>query len=210
MGHAVTTALLALVICIGLVCASDVASQWPSPLAPTIEPIGFIAIPAAAASPDADGDGVPDTRDQCPEALAGASGTDDNGCPTSFDPYVDLSFDDDMHQSWYRRYWTGDCGDLPFLSTLFSEKSSPCVSGEPQWCEVIDETIERAPANDRSRLRYKLWHLGRLVGHEWARDNRTRLIESDDVVGWGERLRDAENVEGVVDTIRAEAEAKLR
>jgi hypothetical protein len=33
--------------------------------------------------------------------------------------------------------------------------------------------------------------LGRLIGEEWAKDNRIRKIDTDDVKTWGERLQEA-------------------
>lgn len=33
--------------------------------------------------------------------------------------------------------------------------------------------------------------LGKLIGEEWAKDNRTRKIDTDDVKKWGEQLQEA-------------------
>ena len=33
--------------------------------------------------------------------------------------------------------------------------------------------------------------LGKLIGDEWAKDNRTRKIDTDDVKRWGEQLQEA-------------------
>jgi hypothetical protein len=41
----------------------------------------------------------------------------------------------------------------------------------------------------------RLWELGRLVGHEWARDNAIREIDSDDIKQWGETLLNANGQE---------------
>jgi hypothetical protein len=50
-----------------------------------------------------------------------------------------------------------------------------------------------------------------MVGHEWARDNDVRSIDSGDIKRWGEVLLKArgEELDQVIEDIHAEAVSKL-
>lgn len=156
---------------------------------------------AMASRSDADGDGVFDEVDECPEPLPGGNSFDARGCPTVFDPYTGLAFEHTKHEDWYRRFWTGSCDGLGFFDF--------CREGDPFWHGIVDETLQRVPESDRPRLRYRLWKLGRIVGHEWARDNDVRLIDTGDVSRWGEKLRTASDVEMATKEIMVAAAARL-
>lgn len=157
-----------------------------------------------AAGADSDGDGVPDVRDRCMETLPGATGSDASGCPTEIDPYAGLIFDHDDHKEWYERYWTGECGGLSWLQWL------KCTKSDDYWHRIVAIVLDKVPPAERGRLRFELWGLGRLVGHEWAKDNDVRKISTDDVSVWGEQLRAAANVGAEIAEVRARAEEKLR
>ncbi len=150
---------------------------------------------------DADADGVFDEVDECPEPLPGSSGFDARGCPTVFDREAELVFEHDKHRSWYRRFWTGRCDGL----SIFDR----CLPGSPFWEGVVGDTLQRTSEGDRPRLRYRLWTLGRVVGHEWARDNDVRRIDTDDVRRWGEKLGAASDAETAIEEIMAAAAGRL-
>jgi hypothetical protein len=141
-----------------------------------------VHVPASASAEnpdDADGDRVLNETDACSGLIAGASGADAFGCPTDFDENYGLTFDSESHRLWYQRYWTGDCGDLPFLS---------CFSGEPSWENTITQVLDSIPEPERGPLRHRLWALGRWFGYDWARDNTIRHINNDHLQAWANLL----------------------
>jgi hypothetical protein len=160
---------------------------------------------ATAQVQDSDEDGVPNYLDQCDGQIPGASGADETGCPTHFDPYAGLSFDHDKHRAWYGRFWTGSCEGLS--TGLFSPDG--CFGGRPYWDDTLAQALEGVPPQDQGRLRNRLWALGRMIGHEWARDNDVRRIDSNDVEAWGNLLKTSSDLEATIDLIEAEADEKL-
>jgi hypothetical protein len=165
---------------------------------------------------DSDSDGVLDERDRCHSIIPGISGVDSTGCPTEIDPFADLEFDDKMHRAWYKRFWTGDCRDVKRAGFWEGLK---CRGGErgstdPRkqfWYDTVDQCVQKVATEDQGSLRLTLWELGRLVGHEWARDNDIRKIDSDDIKQWGETLLNAkgQDLHDVIEGINGEALAKL-
>lgn len=156
----------------------------------------------ADAAADSDGDGVPDARDRCRGRLPGASEHDAAGCPAAFDPYAGLDYDDAKHAAWYRRFWTGRCEGLGFFS-------DGCIEDKGGWPVQIERTVARLPAPDRPPARAEMWGLGRLIGHEWARDNDLRSIHTDDLKRWRGVLDDATDAWRGLADVCARARSRL-
>ena len=92
-----------------------------------------------------------------------------------------VTFDHDTHARWYRRFWTGDCKGLLF-----------CQRGSPNWGEVLD----RAEASGSSDQVTRTCRLGVRLGHEWARDNDIRRIDTDDLRQFSRQMIDADDFGG--------------
>ena len=126
-----------------------------------------------------------------------------DGAPASepFDPYAGLAYDDAKHQAWYRRFWTGGCEGLGFFDF--------CVADEGGWPLLIDRTLARASDKAKGPLKATMRNLGRRIGHEWARANDVRSIDTDDLQRWNDDLEVAENPVAAVSVICEEAKMKL-
>ncbi len=118
----------------------------------------------------------------CTDQLPGATAPDTKGCPTEFDPFDQLTFDDSLHEAWYGRFWTGSCAGV----------NAFCISG-PGWYETIDILLGRLPEAEHAYARNRMWALGRAVGHDWARDNRIDAIATSDIQAWGGQLERAQS-----------------
>ena len=125
---------------------------------------------------DADGDGVDDHRDLCGAILPGARDIDSSGCPGAVDPFAELQFDGPLHRGWYDRFWTGTCAGLS------GEARTECVFVKifrsDYWFDTVENVVSRVPTEKRPYLRFQLWRVGRLIGHEWARANDVRHIDT--------------------------------
>ena len=115
-----------------------------------------------------------------------------------------LSFETSAHRAWYAVFWTGKCGDLPFLERLV------CVKGRPTWSEVTRTVLSKAPFGARTALKDKLVRLGRAIGFEWARHNDERRIDNDDLERWSEWLKNDANVNGAVERLAEAVDVRLR
>ena len=149
---------------------------------------------------DSDGDGVADELDLCPRTLSGTGCVDSTGCPTEIDPFADLEFDDNLHRAWYRRFWTGDCKDVKdesFWEGILCKggKRGSTRPREQFWYDTVDRCLQKLAPAERGPIRFRLWELGRLVGHEWARANNVRKIDSNDIKDWGKTLIEAKTEE---------------
>jgi hypothetical protein len=99
---------------------------------------------------------------------------------------------------WYRRFWTGDCGDL-----------HGCLSGSPNWNEVVGRLVSRSPAGDQPKVLAKACRLGPLIGLEWTRPNRIRRIDTGDLRRFKSALDGSRDVlQGLAD-VEAQARAKI-
>ena len=105
-----------------------------------------------------------------------------------------LTFDHDKHAAWYRRFWTGDCAGLFF-----------CSRGSPNWGEVLDRA-ESGGAPDRLA---RTCRLGRRMGHEWARDNDVRRIDTDDLRRFSRLLLDAPDFDAGLSQVSREVDRRL-
>ena len=177
---------------------------------------GILASNAAAAceietSPP---DGTTDDRERqalgCGEVLPGASAFGPTGCPEALDPYADLAFEDSLHQGWYQRFWYGDCDGLS--GSAWSECGLVKIFNPEYWFDTVDQVVQRAAPSERPALRVALWRLGRVIGHEWARANDIRRIDTDDIEEWGDELRraSASDLCATVQTLFSSATTRLQ
>ena len=134
-------------------------------------------------------------------AAKAADASDEFGCPQNAAVYGSLTFDDAQHRLWYRRFWTGNCEGLPFLS---------CLSGKPYWSETMQGILQKLPAVSRAPAILKLCASGKLIGHEWAKDNAIRRIDTKLVEEWIGRLDRAADPMAELAVIDAEAKQKLQ
>lgn len=160
---------------------------------------------------DDDGDGVQNHRDRCRAPLPGGKDVDEIGCPTAVDPFAEVAFDDATHRGWYDRYWTGTCDRVPNDEGERSKCRLAKFFWPDYWFETVDIVVGRVPVAERPVIRFDLWRLGRLIGHEWARANEVRLIHSPDIKRWRGRLRNAapQDVCAEIRALFAAARAKL-
>jgi hypothetical protein len=73
---------------------------------------------------------------------------------------------------WYRRFWTGDCQDLPMFG---------CAPGRPYWNDVVQTLVARAPADKRAEVASRACRLGVRIGLEWTRPKTERRIDTHDL-----------------------------
>jgi hypothetical protein len=93
-------------------------------------------------------------------------------CARLAPPSASLSFDSPEHRLWYRRFWTGDCKDLPILA---------CVPGNPNWNDVITQLLKKGRPDQGPAIRASACRLGEVVGHEWSRAKAVRRINTEDL-----------------------------
>jgi hypothetical protein len=99
---------------------------------------------------------------------------------------------------WYHRFWTGDCAGL-FI----------CVSGSPNWNDIVGKLIARASQSQKTVVLPKACALGQLIGLEWSRDRRARRINTADLRSFKAKLDAAPDVLQGLDQIEAAARAKI-
>ncbi len=114
-----------------------------------------------------------------------------------------LSFETSAHRAWYNVFWTGKCSKLPFFDRL------TCLKGRPTWAEVTQMVLAKAQPDARTAMHVRMIRLGRMIGHEWARHNDDRRIDSDDLVRWSEWLKKSADVSGAVDRMAESVQSKL-
>ena len=114
-----------------------------------------------------------------------------------------LSFETSAHRAWYNVFWTGKCSDLPFFDRL------TCLKGRPTWTEVTQMVLAKAQPDARTAMHDRMIRLGRMIGHEWARHNDDRRIDSDDLMRWSEWLKKSADVDGAVNRLAEAAQSKL-
>ncbi len=118
------------------------------------------------------------------------------------DPTQGLDFETTAHRAWYGVFWTGKCGDLPFLERL------TCVKGRPTWPKITGMVVAKAAPDRRAALRARMNRLGHLIGFEWARHNDERRINNDDLEKWSVSLRKSADVNDAIERI-ADAARRL-
>ncbi|MEN5147398.1 hypothetical protein [Brevundimonas diminuta] len=104
------------------------------------------------------------------------------------------TFDDASHRNWYARFWTGRCSGVLF-----------CQPGSPNWREVID----RAAAEGDAATLTATCRLGRRLGHEWARDNGVRRIDTNDLRRYHQTLNGSTPFRTGLAEVARQVEARL-
>jgi len=114
-------------------------------------------------------------------------------CRPQLDPTASR-FETSLHQRWYRRFWTGDCDNLPM-----------CFPGSPNWNTIVGKLLIRGGPSEQAALLPKACRLGQTIGMEWARDKKVRRIDTADLHVFkgqleasGDALRGVEKVEALV------------
>lgn len=107
-------------------------------------------------------------------------------------------FDHAEHGLWYRRFWTGDCTGLSW-----------CQSGAPYWNEMVPGLLRRVAPPRRAAVTVKACRLGRVVGHEWAKDNAIRRIDTGDLQGFVRDLQAPGDAEAALAAVERTVLAKM-
>lgn len=107
-------------------------------------------------------------------ALAASMCDCSKDCPEAKSPMEGLAFDDNAHVDWYAgRFWRGTCSSRLFW----------CSAGD-DWFDLMQDVLLRTPAADAGETCQRLFTLGRQIGHEWARENDVRRINTGDLKAW--------------------------
>ena len=114
-----------------------------------------------------------------------------------------LTFENSAHRAWYTVFWTGNCSELPWFERFV------CVEDRPTWTEVTQMIVGKATTNTQTAIQNRMTKLGRMIGHEWARDNDDRRIDSDDLVLWYEWLNESTDATGVVNRLSQAVQNKM-
>lgn len=99
---------------------------------------------------------------------------------------------------WYRRFWTGDCGGL-----------GGCLSGKPNWNDIVGRLVARSPAAQKRRVLAKACRLGAMIGQEWTRPRAVRRIDTGDLERFRSTLESSGDVQKGLDAVDAQARAKI-
>lgn len=135
----------------------------------------------------------------CLAVLAGPTAAQDYvaaPCPAGASP----KFEDHLQSLWYRRFWTGECRDLPGLS---------CRSGRPYWNDVVRRLATKAPAARRADVAARACKLGRRVGFEWTRPRAERRIDTGELRTLDTTLESAPEVVAGLTAVEARVRAKI-
>jgi len=109
-------------------------------------------------------------------------------------------FENELQSHWYRRFWTGDCKDLPLFR---------CFSGRPYWNEVVHMLVARAPADRRAEVAERACRLGNRIGMEWTRPKTERRIDTLTLHALNSELERAPDVLTGLAAVEASVKAKL-
>lgn len=121
-------------------------------------------------------------------------------CAERADPSVGLAFDHEEHRLWYGvRFWTGQC----------HASLSWCWSGQ-DWYDVMETVLDRVPVAEQAELCPRVFELGRVIGHEWARDNNVRRISTGDLDSWRGILLEGGDPVAAVERVESLAGERLR
>ncbi len=110
-------------------------------------------------------------------------------------------FVDALQPLWYRRFWTGECKDLPGLR---------CRGGKPYWNDVVRTLTARAPAGKRVEAAARACRLGRQIGFEWTLPRAVRRIDTHDLKALNAQLEQAPDVMAGLTAVEAQVRAKVR
>ncbi|WP_332774209.1 hypothetical protein [Phenylobacterium sp.] len=101
-------------------------------------------------------------------------------CPADAPP----AFVDQLQPLWYRRFWTGECRDLPLR----------CRGGRPYWNDVVRTLTDRTPAAQRPQIAARACALGRRIGFEWTLPSARRRIDTRELQALHAMLEQAPDV----------------
>jgi hypothetical protein len=110
------------------------------------------------------------------------------------------TFEDHLQSLWYRRFWTGQCTDLPVFG---------CRQGKPYWNDVVRALSARAPAAKRVEVATRACRLGRQIGFEWTRPRAERRIDTHDLGAFNTTLEQAPDVMAGLTAVEASVRAKI-
>lgn len=115
-----------------------------------------------------------------------ATGPDQSGCPSITNYAQGLIFDDEKHKLWYDRFWNGKCDGLGVFDF--------CQEDNGHWIALIDQLSSVLNNNeDKSLLQANLWSAGRYIGHEWAKENSIRKIDTKQIQIWYKKLETSQS-----------------
>lgn len=117
-------------------------------------------------------------------------------CPSGVVP----RFEDHLQSLWYRRFWTGDCKELPAMG---------CRKGQPYWNNVVRKITARAPANQRAAVSTRVCKLGRQIGFEWTRPKKERRIDTRDLQKLNATLEQSTDVSAGLAAVEASVRARV-
>lgn len=109
------------------------------------------------------------------------------------------AFVDQLQPLWYRRFWTGECRDLPSLR---------CRSGRPYWNDVVRTLSARAPAAQRPQIAARACRLGRRIGFEWTLPSARRRIDTRELQALHAILEKAPDVATGLSAVEARVRTK--
>lgn len=135
----------------------------------------------------------------CVAAFAGAAEAQSYvkpPCPSGVVP----RFEDHLQSLWYRRFWTGECKDLPAWG---------CRKGRPYWNGVVQTVTARAPANTRAAVSMRACKLGRQIGFEWTRPKAKRRIDTQDLQKLNAQLEKSRDISVGLAAVEASVRAKV-
>jgi hypothetical protein len=110
------------------------------------------------------------------------------------------TFEDHLQSLWYRRFWTGECRDLPRLR---------CRGGRPFWNDVVATLAARAPPGQEAQIAARACRLGRRIGFEWTRPRAERRIDTRDLQALHATLDKAPDVVAGLAAVEAQVAAKI-
>ncbi len=110
------------------------------------------------------------------------------------------TFEDHLQSLWYRRFWTGDCKDLPAFG---------CRSGRPYWNDVVQSVIARTSVAQRSQMSRRVCRLGARIGFEWTRPKSERRIDTNDLQSLNHALEKASDISTGMASVELRVHDKL-
>jgi hypothetical protein len=99
---------------------------------------------------------------------------------------------------WYKRFWTGECGDL-----------NGCLGGSPNWNQVVSSLVARSEPLKRPSVLAKACRLGPLIGLEWTKPRNVRRIDSGDLKAFKSTLDHSGDVLQGLTRVEAQARGKI-
>jgi hypothetical protein len=119
-------------------------------------------------------------------------------CRAMVKPTDVLRFDTDLHQRWYKRFWTGTCDRLPH-----------CISGSPNWNDIVGKLLAKSDPVEQPVLLPKACRLGQLIGLEWAKAKDVQKISTKDLRRFNATLDAAGDPLKGVEAVEVKARAMM-